>query len=306
VVLFLASLPLALLSLVLFRQLWQVSTMPSLTWQAALVAILACWLALLFTVIISVRHSWAEWRDRLARYEPERAAVGLLVAGIALLLLGGVAYRQVNAAAGSDSLMLLSPTLIIAGACLLWSMLFAALLRRLLKAIGRGRKLGLFIALARLSRTPATAVPMVLLLTLSTGFGLFSSILATAIAAGEVSTTMLGEQALLVLRLNSVILFILAITGFLVSQLAASHRLDEHALLHGLGLSRGAYGWLLVWRAGLTLIIGLVGGIGSGLLLVNLTQPLFGQIVGQPLSAPLPYREAILTLAAGSGLLLLL
>ncbi len=142
-------------------------------------------LAITLPALPLARRSLLAWQRGLSRPET-RAAWHRLYLDLFLLALGGLAYWQLSQSgsflarrfAGStrgDALLLLSPTLTLAAAALIYLRLFPWLAEAAARAVGRARGLALPLSLARMARSPVGPARVILLISLAGALALFSS-----------------------------------------------------------------------------------------------------------------------------------
>jgi putative ABC transport system permease protein len=173
---------------------------PTESWILVVVVAFFAWLALILPLYLSTRRAVFDWHRRRARPD-QRPLWQQLTFDIALLVLGGLAYWQLNqagsflrrnaieggasATGAADPILLIGPTLFLFALGLIFLRLFPYLARIVARVSNGLRGLPLALGLNRLARMPSGPNRIVLLISLTVGLGLFATVFSNSVVGRQ-------------------------------------------------------------------------------------------------------------------------
>jgi putative ABC transport system permease protein len=171
------------------------ATLPRESWLLSGVATGLGWLALVVPVSLAARGNPLEWRQTRAR-PARRSKAQRLYLDLFLLIFGGLLYWQLNQSGSfvvqrmgdiqiADPLLLLAPSLLLIATALIFLRLFPFLLQSVAWVFQRLRGLMLPLGLRRLARDPLKPSRVVLLISLTAGLILFSSVFGGSLSFSQ-------------------------------------------------------------------------------------------------------------------------
>jgi hypothetical protein len=171
------------------------AALPRESWLLSGVAGGLGWLALVVPVALAARGNLVAWRQSRAR-PARRSAAQKLYLDVFLLILGGLLYWQLNQSGSfvvqrlgdiqlADPLLLLGPTFLLVATALIFLRLFPALLQMVAWVFQRMRGLMLPLGLRRLARDPLKPSRLVLLVSLTAGLVLFSTVYGSSLSFSQ-------------------------------------------------------------------------------------------------------------------------
>jgi len=170
-----------------------VASLPTASWIAAGISVLACFTALLIPVIPILRSSVVQHRQNIARrtktpwWQRYFIDVFLLVIGIVALWRLSL-YGSISGINGEsiDWLLLFAPLALLIGSAAVLLRLFPSIFRLLANIAARGRGLTAALAFWQTSRDPTHVTRLVLLFTLAMALGILSTGLNATLTISEI------------------------------------------------------------------------------------------------------------------------
>jgi len=170
---------------------WMVS-LPTASWIAAGISVLACFTALLIPVIPILRSSVVQHRRNIARRTKKtwwhRYYIDVLLLVIGLVALWRLSlYGSISGTDGGsiDWLILLAPLALLIGSATVLLRLFPSIFRVLANLAARGRGLTAALAFWQTSRDPTHVTRLVLLFTLAMALGILAIGLNATLSLSE-------------------------------------------------------------------------------------------------------------------------
>lgn len=169
-----------------------VATLPTASWIAAGISVLACFTALLIPVIPSLRSSIVEHSRKITRRTKKpwwhRYYIDVFLLVIGLFAIWRLSlYGSISGSIGGsiDWLLLFAPLALLIGSATILLRLFPSIFQILAKLAARGRGLTAALAFWQTSRDPTHVTRLVLLFTLAMALGILSTGLSATLNFSE-------------------------------------------------------------------------------------------------------------------------
>jgi hypothetical protein len=170
-------------------------TLPRESWLLSGVAAGLGWLALVLPVYLAARRSVRDWQQLRAR-PPRLSAIQRFNLDLFMLVFGGLLYWQLNYSGSFmarrlgdtqlfDPLLLLGPSLLLIATAMVFLRFFPWLLQGAAWVFQRLRGLILSLGLHRLARDPLKPSRVLLLISLTAGLTLFTTVFADSLAHSQ-------------------------------------------------------------------------------------------------------------------------
>jgi hypothetical protein len=267
------------------------------------------WLSLVSPAYSTVRKGSTElqsWRRRPS----QRSLIQRRYIDVFLLVFGGLLTWQLNRSGSflmqsigesrlADPLLLTGPTLMVIAAAMTSLRALPTIFRLADRLSQPLRNVVIALCFSRLARDPLPLGRLVLLVGLTAGLVLFSSIFAdTSTSANEklqlFQHDVLAQGITNALRLNATALTVFSLTVFALGHLfSALDRREEYSVLRATGFSIRQSVALLVVEGSLVLALGLATGVAVGLGLSRIMIPFFLEMLIDQFGEPILTQLAV-------------